>query len=125
MWMVDPKLLCNNHLLGEHNEIHKHRHVFIKNWKITNRVNSGNVQIEPRSMKSRHDELALEMYRRWNKQHASMYEQPDISKYSEYERNVKVDIKKSLNDLCLRCEKCKNNIENLQITKNPLIYIIS
>lgn len=24
MWMIDPKLLCRKHLLGEHNEIHKH-----------------------------------------------------------------------------------------------------
>lgn len=109
MWMISPKILCTNHLLGEHSEIHKHRHVFVKGWKITKRVEVDNVQIEPRSMKIRHDELVEEMLKRWPKEngHKSVYEQPDLSLYSEYEQNVVVDTKQSLEDLLNRCDKCK------------------
>ena len=49
LWMIDPKLLCTQHLLGEHLEIHKHRHVFIKHYSITGRIYPI-VQIEPASM---------------------------------------------------------------------------
>lgn len=109
MWMVPPIILCTNHLLGEHNEIHKHRHVFVKGWKIVKRVEVGNVQIEPCSMKIRHNELVKEMLNRWPKEngHQSPYEQPDLSLYSEYEQTVRVDINKSLEDLLNRCEKCR------------------
>jgi hypothetical protein len=110
MWMVDPKILCNQHLLGEHGEIHKHRHVFVKGWKITKRVISNNVQIEPKSMASRHDELVQEMLLRWPKEngHASPYEQPDLSLYTEYEKSVVVDVDMALKDLLNRCDKCYN-----------------
>ena len=59
MWMVNPKILCRKHLLGEHGEIHKHRHNFVKQHSITKRIELG--QIEPSSMESRHDELVKEM----------------------------------------------------------------
>ena len=113
MWMVSPIILCTNHLLGEHNEIHKHRHVFLKGWKITKRVEINNIQIEPSSMKIRHDELAEEMLKRWPKEngHKSQYEQPDLSKYTEYEQNVRVNIQQSLADLLSRCDKCKKRYD--------------
>jgi len=38
MWMIDPSLLCRKHLLGEHNEIHKHRHNFEKHHSVTGRI---------------------------------------------------------------------------------------
>jgi len=38
MWMVEPKLLCKKHLLGEHNEIHKHRHNFVKKHSVKGRI---------------------------------------------------------------------------------------
>ena len=46
MWGIDAKLLCKKHLIGEHGEIHKHRHNFVKQHKITKRI-SPIVQIEP------------------------------------------------------------------------------
>jgi hypothetical protein len=116
MWMVPPIILCRSHLLGEHGEIHKHRHVFIKHYKITNRVVDGNVQIEPMSMKIRHDLLAQEMVRRWVKgDHQSPYEQPDLSLYSDYEQSVKVDSEQALEDLLSRCDKCRERYESICI----------
>ena len=113
MWMINPKLLCRKHLLGEHGEIHKHRHNFVKQHSISKRV-SPVVQIEPVSMEKRHDELAEEMVRR-GFNHNSPYKQPDLSYLSETERNVKVDLNNSINDLTNRCLICTKNILNENI----------
>jgi len=103
MWMIDPKNLCRQHLLGEHGEIHKHKHNFEKKHKITNRIKKN--QIEPASMKTRHDELVCEMIRRGYNHH-SPYDMPDISYLSEYEKNYKVDINLSKIDLQKKCKNC-------------------
>ena len=102
MWMLDPKLLCRKHLLGEHGEIHKFRHNFTKKHKMDGRKG----QIAPEQMQRRHDELALEMRRR-GYNHNSPYEQPDVS----YLPEMLVDVKKSIADLTHRCEECKLRIE--------------
>jgi len=107
MWMIDPKYLCRKHLLGEHNEIHKHRHMFVKKYSINNRINPI-VQIEPKNMKSKHDVLVFEMLARGYK-HKSPYEQPDISYLPEWQRNVNIDIEYNIKDLHSRCEECKIN----------------
>jgi hypothetical protein len=60
-------------------------------------------QIEPKSMKVRHDKLADEMLRR-GYNHQSPYKMPDIS----YLPDMIVDIKDSLRDLINRCPDCKN-----------------
>lgn len=108
MWMINPELLCNKHLIGEHGEIHKHRHNFIKKHNISGRIYPV-VQIEPSSMKVRHDELAKEMLKR-NMNHKSDYEQPDISYLSDDLRLAKVDTNISKLDLIQRCEECSKNI---------------
>jgi len=106
--MIDPELLCNKHLLGEHGEIHKHRHNFVKKHNINGRIIPV-VQIEPSSMKKRHDEVAKEMIKRCMN-HKSDYIQPDISYLREDLRNAKVDIQISKIDLIERCEECKKRI---------------
>ena len=65
MWMVEPKLMCVQHLVGEHGEIHKHRHNFVKGHSIAGRKG----QIEPLAMQRRHDELAAFL-----KSHKSLYD---------------------------------------------------
>ncbi len=107
MWMIDPRLLCRKHLFGEHGEIHKHQHNFIKKHKITKRVHPV-VQIEPSAMKTRHDQLAQEMIRR-KFNHNSPYEMPDISYLEESERNAKVNLNLSVEDLISRCPICEKN----------------
>lgn len=110
MWMVDPKVLCNKHLLGEHGEIHKHHHNFVKQHNIAKRI-SPVVQIEPQSMQSRHDVLAKEMLRR-GMNHQSPFEQPDISYLTIAERYTVVDVQNSLRDLSSRCPECANKIKS-------------
>lgn len=105
MWMVDPKIMCRKHLLGEHGELHK----FLHNWKKQHRVDkriSPVVQIEPLSYKQRHDKLANEMLRR-GYNHNSPLEQPDFSYLPIEQQNAKVSIEIALADLINRCEECK------------------
>lgn len=112
MWGIDPKFLCKKHLLGEHGEIHKHMHNFVKKHKITKRI-SPIVQIEPENMKSRHDELSEEMLKR-GYNHNSPYEQPDLSHLSDNERYAKIDINISIDDLKSRCVECSKLLKILQ-----------
>lgn len=104
MWMVDPALLCDRHLLGEHGELHKHRHVFVERRSIAGRVGS-DVQIEPESMKSRHDALADEMLRR-GMRHESPYEMPDLSYLPKEHREARVDRREAMAMLARRCRTC-------------------
>lgn len=105
--MVDPRLMCTKHLIGEHGEIHKHRHVFVKKYSIAGRRG----QIEPVAMLSRHDELATEMINR-GFSHKSPFEQPDISYLPEADRNGCVDVPSSHADLINRCSACKMKFED-------------
>lgn len=104
--MCDPKFLCKHHLLGEHVEIHKHRHIFVKGYSIEGRRG----QIEPASMKTRHDELVIEMLRR-GINHSSPYEQPDLSNY-DLSGHV-VNRESAMADLFTRCWECKQAYEQL------------
>lgn len=103
MWMIDPKKLCRKHLLGEHGEIHKHRHNFVKGHKIGGRKG----QIEPMSMQERHDELAKEMLMR-GYNHKSPYTQPNLSHYDL--DGFIVDREESEKDLSSRCSDCRERI---------------
>ena len=108
-WMIPPELLCTNHLLGEHGEIHKFRTSFVKEHKITGRLFPV-VQIEPANMGTRHDLLAFEMQRR-GYSHTSPYTLPDLSYLSMIEKYSKVDLYTSFRDLSQRCPQCKANIK--------------
>ena len=99
MWMVDTAILCRKHLLGEHGEIHKHRHCFVKGFSIEGRRG----QIEPAAMQERHDALAKEMIKR-GYNHNSPYLQPDLSHYNL--EGFTVNKEESLKDLHSRCPEC-------------------
>lgn len=105
MWMVDPSILCIKHLLGEHGELHKFKHTFVKKYSIKGRMEPI-VQIDPKNMKVRHDELVLEFERR-GYNHKSPYEMPDISYLPSKYQNVIVDIDYNIKDLIERCPDCK------------------
>jgi len=108
--MINPKLLCRKHLLGEHNEIHKHKHNFEKGHKIDGRLKPF-VAIEPLNMGKRHNQLVKEMINR-GYNHNSPYKQPNLSKYDFDKINVKANINFNLDDLISRCDECKKLILN-------------
>ena len=104
MWMVPTIYLCRKHLLGEHSELHKHRHIFEKQRSIKGYIE--NNCIEPMSMKLRHEQLVMEMLSRGYK-HQSPYERPDINYLPLDHLTYEVDRCASLIDLLLRCKDCR------------------
>lgn len=108
MWMIPAHLLCAKHLMGEHFEIHKHRHNFVKQHSISGRIKPVTM-IEPARMQTRHDELAEEILRR-GMHHASPYTLPDLSYLPTEERNAKVSHTESYTELCKRCLECQKRI---------------
>jgi len=104
MWMIDPRLMCRQHLLGEHSEIHKHRHVFVRGYRIEGRRG----QIEPAAMQARHDTLAAEMLRRGYR-HQSPFVQPDLSHYDL--TGFTVDREAAAAELARRCPRCRERMQ--------------
>ena len=117
MWMIDPNLMCQKHRLGEHGEIHKHRHNFLKHHSIAGRI-SPVVQIEPESMSYRHDELAKTL-----KNHKSPYELPSLGHLPIEQRTAKVNQDESIIELCKRCPDCRALIEKSQIGLDTMCFI--
>jgi hypothetical protein len=111
MWMIPPKYMCRVHLLGEHNEIHKFRHVFEKGYNIYNRILKK--QIEPKSMEKRHNQLVKEMINR-NYIHKSPYIQPDLSIYSKEIQEFEIDFFESWKILINRCLECSKIFYNIK-----------
>jgi hypothetical protein len=93
------------HIVGEHGEIHKHRHNFLKKHSISGRIKPI-VQICPELMEKRHNELVAYL-----KTHKSPYIQPNLSHLSDEERFAEVDIEYNKKDLASRCPECKKLIK--------------
>lgn len=122
MWIgVLPEELCMQHLSGEHNEIHKHKHNFEKKHSIAGRV-EGNA-VEPLSMKTRHDELAAELQKRaveaGRKPPHSPYELPDLSYLPEEHLNYRINQEENralLRDRCPDCRDRMNGVVSKEVT---------
>jgi len=113
MWMIDPKKLCNKHLIGEHGELHKFLPSFRKGFRVDKRFIPV-VQIQLNAILERHDILAKEMIERGMSHKSPLLNIPDLKKtYPKYfDLNVDLDI--SNNDLCDRCIECKRRIEQFK-----------
>lgn len=98
MWMVDPKILCRQHLLGEHKELHMLAGCVARGKSLRGYLEKGLIQIH--SIKCRHEELVEEMQRR-GYNHSSPLR--DFQDYSAGEVNKE----KSIYDLRIRCKNCK------------------
>lgn len=110
MWMLVPNLLCDQHLLGEHVEIHMLVGALKKGKGINGFLRKG--LLEPQNAMERHESLTWEMKRR-GMNHASPL--PEF----ECHEIGKVDALESLRELASRCEKCKQRIDNfMEARKN-------
>lgn len=111
MWMINPKLLCDKHLLGEHGEMHKFIPTFRKGYRVDKRF-SPVVQIQFKGYHERHEALAMEMLDRGMNHKSPLPELPDFKAiYPQYYEET-VDISNSTEDLIMRCERCKERIEH-------------
>ena len=59
MWMVDPTLMCDQHLLGEHVELHMLAGTLARRRSIDGFIAKG--LLEPGAMHERHEALVAEM----------------------------------------------------------------
>jgi hypothetical protein len=108
MWMVDPRIMCGKHLLGEHVECHMFFGSMIKSKSINGYLD--NKLFEPNQLIIRHDILAREMtVRGYN--HNSPIDQKLYDSLIEYYNlstfNNIVDPVESKYDLIHRCEHCR------------------
>ena len=110
MWMVEPKILCRKHLLGEHVECHMFVGTIKKGISLAGYVTSNAVEIT--SLANRHSDLATEMLNR-GYQHKSPLESFSTSNLPKEIIDYRVDSEKSLKSLLDRCPACKELHENL------------
>ena len=107
MWMVNPAVMCNRHLLGEHVECHMFAGHLNLRKSVTGYIK--NNLFQPESLKERHDQLVLEMQRR-GMNHNSPLDKFDISYLSNEQKSCIVNVKEAQTELFRRCSKC--NIRN-------------
>lgn len=98
MWMVNPTLMCRQHLLGEHVEIHMLVGTLLRKKSIAGFVE--NDLIEVHSIRARHAELVTEMKRR------GMNHRSPLPKFRSRKLG-KVDPRTNLIELARRCKACK------------------
>ena len=102
MWMVEPRLMCRKHLLGEHVELHMLVGSLQRGRSIAGFLSRG--LLEPQHIRERHDVLVAEMTRRGYTHNSAL---------AEYQTEItcKVDGQKSLQDLSGRCSECARRIK--------------
>jgi hypothetical protein len=98
MWGVDPRLMCNRHLLGEHVEMHMFKGCLDRGKSIKGYIRKGLVITY--LIGSRHDALAYEMKLRGFKHKTPM---PPMCVESAGFINRSANLK----ELSRRCKQCK------------------
>lgn len=135
MWMIDPELMCIQHIVGEHGELHalkgslkrtkpKYDNCGKHEKNLTTLARSG--LIELKSLKERHDKLA-----EYLKNHKTPIDGVPTLKYLPKEVvQAKVDGRKAIQDLIDRPEACrpegycrKNLQDNLVSTKRTTSFL--
>ena len=107
MWMVNPRIMCRQHLLGEHVEIHMFIGTLDRKKSVKGYLQKGLLEVH--NLYSRHNELVEEMKRRGYRHHSEVEE-----KWKTVNMLGFIDRKQSLEDLITRCSKCKIRYLELQ-----------
>ena len=105
MWMVDPKIMCRQHLLGEHAELHMLIGTLQKGISVKGYLDDN--LMEPESMYSRHDELVAEMGARG-------YNHKSPMKLLSVNMSRKIDREAALRELLRRCPECRSGYNQLK-----------
>jgi hypothetical protein len=100
-WLVNPRMMCRNHLLGEHLENHMFVSHIMKGKKVEGYIK--NNLLEPESLKKRHEELVQEMIRRGYNHQSPL---PNFSLENFEFRKAKINREKAFRDLINRCPEC-------------------
>jgi hypothetical protein len=108
LWNLPPKYLCDDHLLGEHSEMHQEGGTLVNHphGEAVCRGHAKRGQVRTGLLAARHDELAREMKCR-GFDHDSPFDY-DIETDIGY-----VDRHANLVDLYNRCDECADRIDRL------------
>ena len=109
MWMVEPRIMCRSHLLGEHAEIHMFVWNIDRKHSVKGYLTKG--FLETHNLYCRHEELAQELTKR-GYQHNS----PLDAKWKRVKHAGSIDRKRSLEELVNRCAKCRARNRDLKET---------
>jgi hypothetical protein len=101
MWIVKPKCLCKNHLLGEHKELHQAVGSILAGKSLKGHIAKG--QLEIHNIKSRHKKLAEEMLKRGYKHNSPL-------KNFKAVKHGKINKKENYIELSRRCKTCRELI---------------
>lgn len=104
MWMVDPKILCNNHLFGEHRELHAFVGTLNKGIRVKGYLEKGLLEVH--SLKKRHEHLVLEILARGYTHKSPL---PDFKEILAGQ----IDSLKNVFELQLRCVRCRDRISKM------------
>lgn len=109
-WLVDPKIMCRKHLLGEHVEHHMFVGAINKRKSLTGYLRDN--LLEPGSLIARHAELVKEMEAR-GYHHTSKL--PSIIESIDY--SVTINKESALQELIRRCPDCRSNYHRIYWSK--------
>jgi len=98
MWMVNPRRMCDQHLLGEHVELHMLVGTLLRKRSVAGFV--ANNLIEVHNVRRRHAALVAEMTRR------GMTHRSPLPAFRAV-RLGKVNIRMNLKELARRCRDCR------------------
>lgn len=108
MWMVEPKMMCRKHLLGEHVELHMLASNIEAGRELDGYIVRGLVEID--RIPERHEELVIEMTKRGYKHSSPLFF--DTWMAQQYMVG-KVDDVENRKELMKRCDECKKRVEGV------------
>jgi len=124
MWMVDPKIMCQKHLCGEHVECHMMVGAIEAEIAVTGYATNNLMELD--SLQMRHDRLAAEMTSRGYNHKSPLLVNEDLLAVLPERYFVRVDVDASLRDLLSRCEKCRKRFEEFtQVHKTACVLEFS
>ncbi len=97
MWNVDPRLMCRQHLLGEHLEVHMFMNALAQGKALKGYIEHG--LVETHRLRERHAALVAEMKRRGYRHHSPMRARRTPVAGA-------IDVKGNLVELARRCPAC-------------------
>ena len=98
--MVNPRIMCRQHLLGEHAEIHMFIGTINRGKSVRGYLEKGLLEVH--NLYNRHEELVCEMkLRKYNH-----YSEVD-EKWKFVEKAGNIDKEKNLIELVSRCSRCE------------------
>ena len=106
--MVDPRIMCRQHLLGEHAEIHMFIGTIDRGNSVKGYLDKGLLEIH--SLYERHNALVKEMKRRNYRHYSETGE-----KWKHAGILGSIDKEKNLEQLISRCSRCRKRYERISV----------